>query len=441
MKIALTIILSGMANICHATITYHLQLYEPKIKNYNALRKIQAGCAYYNPVGGGDRISILYMKASDDEYFVVGLLASKSLEMKLPNKVLKFIANRIVNPKLSESNSLDAAKDVLRVAVEKAMDQAWINALRNEGESFSKLPEYNRDNAGFDMNYYEFFPIEKNDITNPTTIDDTDLKKSFFEDSVLSFERTLLAMNGNINKVEDSNLKKPDFDRNITWQKYRYDNLMDVMSKLGSVGYHHNNLKVSDWPLANPKNWDLPTTTPADFHSDVDSVCKYLMILQPTLKKSELMPAMAWKQNYGRWKATRCNLFVGDFAMKALKLSTYPWGTRDWNANILYDALPMDGNFIPLDWNEAWLYATLGYPVFITTPKVGPAAHIGFAFPVDIKTAIDATKLGTDAAAVKMKKEGMVVQAGSSTGKMIFNKGFTADTGTRLYVYLGHLLN
>src|SRR5579871_6060277 len=165
MKIALTIILSGMANICHATITYHLQLYEPKIKNYNALRKIQAGCAYYNPVGGGDRISILYMKASDDEYFVVGLLASKSLEMKLPNKVLKFIANRIVNPKLSESNSLDAAKDVLRVAVEKAMDQAWINALRNEGESFSKLPEYNRDNAGFDMNYYEFFPVEKGNAT------------------------------------------------------------------------------------------------------------------------------------------------------------------------------------------------------------------------------------------------------------------------------------
>jgi hypothetical protein len=267
---------------------------------------------------------------------------------------------------------------------------------------------------------------------------------NLFEDESLITEKFLLEKNNSISKVEDSYLKKPDFDRNVSWQKPRYDNLMDVISEVKSVDYHHKNIKLSDWPQESKKNWGLQKSKPNDFHSRTDSTCKYLMMLQPTLKKREFMPAMAWKQNYGDWKATRCNLFVGDFASKTLNLPTYPWGTSDWNANVIYDQLPTKEDFVKLTWQEAWFYASIGYPVFITTPKPekGPAAHIGFAYPLSLTLALEITKLTEASAINELVKggKGITVQSGSSIGKMQLKDGFSSIAGAKIYVYLGHLL-
>jgi hypothetical protein len=153
---------------------------------------------------------------------------------------------------------------------------------------------------------------------------------------------------------------------------------------------------------------------------------------------------MAWKQNYGDWKATRCNLFVGDFASKTLNLPTYPWGTSDWNANVIYDQLPTKEDFVKLTWQEAWFYASIGYPVFITTPKPekGPAAHIGFAYPLSLTLALEITKLTEASAINELVKggKGITVQSGSSIGKMQLKDGFSSIAGAKIYVYLGHLL-
>ena len=419
-----------------AEILYSVQEYALKGRNYS-IRTHPVLYLHMSGFGSKEIIWIYFTKAGG-QYKLTMLAASKALEQKLPLVVLKFIGNKITAPKLMESKSELAAKEETRKAIEKALDKTWLNSLTNDSESFANHHEYDRDYAGFDMNYYEFFPIEEKEFSNPTSLEDKLVLKPFFDDKNLATESILLKSIDQMVKVEDAKLKKPDFDKNISWQEYRYNNLMYVIQKLGSVNYHHKDLKVSDWPLASNKNWVLFETAPTGFHSEVDSTCKYMMELQPTLKTNEYMPAMAWRQNYGDWKATRCNIFVYDFAKKGLGLTTGPWIDRNTDANKLYLQLPSNGDFVKISWREAWLYASIGYPVMISTPQIGPAAHIGFAYPIDLSLALETSKLEDGAALTKMRKS-LVVQAGATIGKVIAEEGFSALADANIYVYLGYL--
>jgi hypothetical protein len=438
-----------------AEIQVIMMEYTPKGKNYDLSKSSSVSYTYFkqykvfepvlkNPQGSTEveAIYIFYAKTESKDYYLVSINATNNIEQKIPRLVLKYIGDFIVGPKLQESKSLERAKQAMQSAVNKALDKTWLNSITNESELFSKHPEYNRNYAGYPMNYYEFFPIEENELTNPTTIENKSVLKSFFEDASFIAEEVLMEKGSSISKVEDSNLKKPDFDKNVSWQKFRYANLMDVMNKIKSIDYHHKNLKLSDWPLASEKNWVLFETAPSGFHSAVDSACKYMMMLQPTLKINEYMPAMAWRQNYGDWKATRCNIFVYDFAKKGLGLTTGPWPDRNTDANKLYVQLPTNDDFVKVSLKEAWLYASIGYPVMITTPQIGPAAHIGFAYPVDLSLALETSGLKDEAAALeKMRTAGWVVQAGNTIGKVILEKGFPvgALADANIYVYLGYL--
>ncbi len=77
----------------------------------------------------------------------------------------------------------------------------------------------------------------------------------------------------------------------------------------------------------------------------------------------------------------------------------------------------------------------------ITTPQIGPAAHIGFAYPVDLSFALETSKLEDGLALEKMRTAGWVVQAGNTVGKVMLTDGFPAGAlkDANVYVYLGYL--
>jgi hypothetical protein len=434
MKAALFCTLVIIAGTLNAAISFEAREHRPTGKHYTA--KFNLTYHFYSSFSS-EKVILLYFKAPDGRNVYKGLEVSKSLEVRLPPLVAKYIGLNIADVKMRETRSVEQVREAIRFAVTKALDQTWLDALKNDSESFSDRNLYKREYAGFDMNYYEFFPVEKNDLSNPTEVHDTSVLK-IFTDSIFLSQKIVLENNKLISVVKDNLLKKPDFDKTISWQKYRYDNLMDVIEELKSISYHHRNLKISDWPQASSKQWGFAVTTPTGFHNDVDSTCKHILMLQQTLQQESLMPTMAWKQNYGNWKATRCNLFVGDFAKQTLGLPTYPWGTKDWRASDIHLNLPKLKDFVPLAWDKVWAYANLGYPVFITTPKIGPAGHIAIAFPVDEVTKNDIK----DVANVLAK--GKIVQAGGSNGLKSVSDGFGLDEAefkakATAYLYLGYL--
>jgi hypothetical protein len=366
-----------------------------------------------------------------------GLEVSTKLQERVPILVVKFIGTQIADVVMKKTHSIAKVKVAVQTAFEKALDNSWLNELKNNAVAFSERKLYDRDYAGFDMNYYELFPIDEAEFVNPTTLHDTTVLEVYTK-SNLKTEKFLLKRDASVTTVKDEYLKKPDFDQSISWQKYRYDNLKDVTNRLGEVSYHHKNMSVSSWPLASQKRWSLSKETPNDFHSVLDSACKYILILQPTLKKCTLMPAMAWKQNYGNWKATRCNIFAGDFSQEALNLNTYPWGTKNWNAQSIHENLSSKIEFVAATWDKAWEYVNLGYPVFITIAKLegGDAGHIAIGFPIDPTIENEIGNLD-DAL-----ENGQIVQAGSSAGMKSLVNGFGSAplkaTG-KVYVYLGYL--
>jgi hypothetical protein len=434
-RFAAIVILSLVSlGMLRATVLFDSREYKPKGKHYTA----KYNYVYHRYItSSSEKIILLFYKTDKGLILYKGLEVSKNLENKLPAPVIKYIGLNIADVKMKETHSIDDVLSVVRNAITKALDRTWLDNLKNNAEEFAKRPLYDRNFAGYDMNYYEFVPLEKDNLSNPSELHDTTVLK-VFSDSTLKAQAVILEKNKILNQVKDNLLKKPDFDRNDPNQKNRYNNLIDVINQLGTLTYHHDNLKVSDWPLASPKKWKLHTSSPAGFHVDTDSTCKYLMILQATLKKEQFMPAMAWKQNYGNWKATRCNMFAGDFSQQTLGLRTYPWGTKDWNAHSIHTNLPGIKAFISIPWDKVWEYGNMGYPVFITTPKPpgGDAGHIAVAYP--IKNEEETTINDLSSALTK----GRIVQAGSSNGLKMLNEGFDVsdleDSGTA-YIYLGYL--
>lgn len=436
MKKVLLFILSliMLISVANAAITFDSKEYKPTGKHYS-IKWNKLYYATYKEITD-EKLTLLYFKTDKNLIIFKGIWISKSLEAKVPMVVIKYIGKYITDIKLKETHSIEDAINATKQAISKALDRTWLDNLKSNSVSFSDRPLYKRENAGFDMNYYEFFPLEKNNLTNPTDLHDTTVYK-VYTDSVLNFQKVILEKSKILSEVKDNLLKKPDFDKTIKEQAYRYDNLKAVITKLASLSYHHESLKVSDWPLASSTKWILHDNAPNGFHADVDSTCKYLMA-QSTIKKEQPMPAMAWRQNYGEWKATRCNMFAGDFSQQTLLLNTYPWGTKYWRAHEIYENLLSNKDFVPLTWDKVWEYANMGYPVFITIPKIGPAGHIAIAYPIDQN--IEQDIIGVDEALDK----GMVVQAGNKNGLMSLKEGFslTADqlqSKASIYVYLGYL--
>jgi hypothetical protein len=417
-----------------AAIHFDSKEYKPVGKHYTAKYNLLYYSRYVDLKE--DRITLLYFTAPNETIMFKGFWISKPLVAKVPMAVIRYIGKYITNLKLQETRSIEEAIKATEKALDKALDKTWLDNLTNNSESFSLRNLYNRNYSGFPMNYYEFFPLEKTRLANPSSeVHDTTVLR-LFRDSVMNVQKVLLEKTKKLFAVKDDLLKKPDFDKTISWQKYRYDNLMDVINQLTNLTYHHDTLKVSEWPLSTTKKWELYSNTPTGFHIDIDSTCKYLMILQPTLAKEQLMPAMAWKQNYGNWKATRCNLFVGDFMQEAFNLTTFPWGTKDWNASSIHSNLPSIKDFVSIDWDVAWTYANLGFPVVISTPKVGDAGHIAIAFPVDSETQ---TKIKDVSSALEY---GKIVQAGSTNGLKSLTSGFGGNvikSSGKVYIYLGYL--
>jgi hypothetical protein len=384
-----------------------------------------------------DQLTLVYFKNQNGEPVFRGFWISKPFAKKLPMPVVRYIGEQITSKKLAKTKSLKEAIESTKKAIEIALDPKWLNSLKNDSEAFSAGTLYRREYASFDMNYYEFFMLEKHGLNNPSELNDTIVLK-VYGDSILKPHKVILEKNKVLSEVKDNLLKKPDFDKNDKNQIKRYNNLMDVIMQLGSLGYHHNSLKVSDWPLASEKNFELFSTAPIGFHTAADTTCKYLMVQQTSIKKSQLMPTMAWKQNYGNWKPTRCNMFAGDFCQEVLNLATYPWGSKDLNADGIHYNLKTNEDFVPITWDKAWVYANLGYPVFITTPKVGPAGHIAIVFPVDDNVC---NRITDPATALTL---GKVVQAGGTNGLMTVNAGFSFSESefknkATVYVYLGYL--
>ncbi|MBX9733499.1 MAG: hypothetical protein K2U26_18360 [Cyclobacteriaceae bacterium] len=435
LSLILILILTVNVHSVRAQIAYNVKEYKPKGKHFDT----KVNIVYYGIYSTvtTDLLTLLYYTTSNNNIVFKGFWVSKSLEAKLPMVVVRYIGNIIVDTKIKQTHSLKDALEITKQVVDKALDKTWLNKLKDESISFSDRDLYKRDFAGFDMNYYEFFPLEKNGLVNPSEIEDEKILESYSNAALLP-HKVILETNKVLSEAKDDLLKKPDFDKTVSWQKPRYDNLKDVIDRLSELTYHHKDLKVSDWPLASPTKWLLSGSSPSGFHSDADSTCKYLMLLQQTLKKEEYMPAMAWKQNYGNWKPTRCNMFAGDFTQQTLGLSTYPWGTKDWNANSIHANLPTLKDFIPVTWDKAWEYTNMGYPVFITTPKPddGPAGHIAIAYPIDTDNE-NKIKNKDD-----VLDDGMVVQAGNSNGLMPLSEGFPSTllkSQGKVYIYLGYL--
>ena len=163
------------------------------------------------------------------------------------------------------------------------------------------------------------------------------------------------------------------------------------------------------------------------------------MAKQPHLKKGEFMPNMAWRQNYGAWKATRCNMFACDFSISYLPNKAIPWASQWKRAHEIYEILPTREDCIELDWGNAWDYINAGFPVYFVAPKKSEAGHIAIGYPsIKINNKVEA------------KDNGYIVQAGSTCGKKLVSQGFnlilpeenggeTEDDEIKIYMYVGHL--
>lgn len=377
-------------------------------------------------------IEILFSKAEkSNQWLYEGIkIENRTLKEKhLLPKVMTYVEEHIIQEGDDEKQIV---KKWLKILAQ-ALDQRWLQALQQEGEAFALRKEYDRSYAGFDMNYYEFFPYEKDNILYEHMEDS--LLEATFDDSVMSAQYILMDYEDKPSIIKDNQLHKPDFDHTDKNQVERYNNLMAIVNTLKDYNYFHERDKVSDWPNTSHKKWVLPTAKPAGFEDKTDSIHKLLMVKQPTLKKNSFMPDMAWRQNYGEWKATRCNMFAKDFSKTYLPNKAVPWGNPWLRAHEIYALLPSREDFLELTWKEAWDYVNAGFPVYFVFPKLNDAGHIAIGYPsVKIKSKIDAGN------------KGYIVQAGKDSGKVLIKAGFGAfttdknlDDQIRIYLYLGYL--
>lgn len=362
--------------------------------------------------------------------FFSGLDLAANLKDKFPPKVIVYLASKLLNESLLNGNSIDKSVANMLGALDKALNTTWRSALENYSSAYSDRYIYKRDYAGFSMNYYEFIPFQD-------TKYDT-----------LEIEKTKLVTNDFIVKKDENeyHILPDDFrsklhrDWSGSGQLYRYKRLRVIKEMIeGFKKYNAINI-VSNWKVMPGTGWEFDVMG-LDYKDKNDTTDHLYMELH-SLKKGDWMPHMAWTQNYFGWsdngirlfwKATRCNIFVGDFSKEYLKLSTTPWGSTGWNADKIHKSLPNMDDFILLEWNEVWEYTNLGFPVFITTPSTGQAGHIAIAYPTTIKIADIQSAYSN----------GKIVQAGSTNGVKNINEVWSEmalKNQATSYVYVGHLL-
>lgn len=234
-------------------------------------------------------------------------------------------------------------------------------------------------------------------------------------------------------------------------QEKRYLQLKKIKEIIENYRKYHTSKILSDWDNAKKTDWVL-ATNPTGFR-DRNAITDHLYMQRREVAKYELMPTMAWTQNYlpehkediGKsfWKATRCNVFVGDFSKEVLGLPTYPWGTTQYNANGIYEHLGEISEFIELNWGDVSKYTNAGFPVYIATPTDGTAGHIAISFPGTIVVIDKGDDKPTETFHGSAAE---VVQAGASIGKIKVNEAWSSIklkdiffTKAKAYLFLGHL--
>lgn len=380
---------------------------------------------------------ILFTLSEEDKWKYEDIKLSKDLaENHLLPKVMGYIKQYVI---ANETDVNTIIKKWINV-LSQALDKKWLKALETQSDAFAKRPIYYRENAGWGpMAYYEFIPYQ-------------DTQK----DTLIIGKDTLITADYIIKQLEDKadrfqiipkdfqSILHPNFKGSNNDGRYTY--LKQVKNTLESYGKYNSILEVSKWAIKDSKNWELSLSPLGTGYKDKDLITDHLYMERRSVKKGEKMPTMAWRQNYGPWQATRCNVFAGDFSEEILILPTYPWGTKNCNADSIYKKLPTLPTFIELDWNEVWKYTNAGFPVYIVTPKLDklPAGHIAIAFKIDSDKLDDIEKPST------ARDIGKVVQAGNDEEKFgilnlsnaLSEKYFDVkDCKAKAYLFLGHIKN
>lgn len=414
-------------------ITFEVVVLHPKTrikKNHQVVHK-------FVPTMNNEIYAYFLVDKVTEKVFFQGLDISNNLREKFPPKVVVHLANNLINDAVVNGKPLDEGITKMLTALERILNSTWKTDLESYSLGYSDRKIYHRDFAGFKMNYYEFVPFQD---TNFDT---------------LLIEATTLLTHDYIIKKHDNNstyITLPtDFrdklhnDWSGSGQTYRYKRLKVIKEMIEDFKKYNANERVSNWKMLAGTGWKFDENGTG--YTVRNDTTDHLYMEIHSVDKGEWMPNMAWTQNYFGWsesgikefwKATRCNVFAGDFSQEYLKLGSTPWGTTGWNADMIYKNLPGKDGFIPLDWSEIWTYTNSGFPVFITTPSSGQAGHIAIAYPISQEDATNIHKVEN------VYTKGKVVQAGATNGVMAIemawkNKEFFKNNA-KAYVYLGYLL-
>ncbi len=382
---------------------------------------------------------ILFTLSEEDKWKYQDIKLSKGLaENHLLPKVMAYIKQYIIANETDVNKIIKKWIDILS----KALDKKWLKALETQSDAFAKRDKYDRDNNGWDwpMAYYEFVPYQ-------------DTQK----DTLIIGKDTLITADYIIKQLEDKVDRYrtiPEDFQDILHNNYqgpkqieRYSRLKQIKNILENYGKYNSILEVSNWAVKDPKYWNLAPSPSGNGYKDKNSITDHLYMQRREVGVYKPMPRMCWRQNYGPWKATRCNVFVSDFTKATIAISTaYPWGTTELTADGIYNEVAKLPTFIELEWNEVWKYTNAGFPVYIVTPKLEelPAGHIAIAYK------IDSDKLDNIEKPSSARDNGKVVQAGNvkeKFGILNLSNALSADYFTnenckaKAYLFLGHIKN
>jgi hypothetical protein len=364
----------------YGVITYKVMEYVPKGRNYS-LKTYPPVYTYVSGYSTSEIVWIFYTK-TNSQYYLTALMASKTLEQKLPSLVLNYIGEKIASPKLVESKSPEAVKEAVRLAVEKALDQKYKDLLLKEGTAMVQDSSYYRGycNTNWWMPDYYY-----------------DYEPEFSKDTINTFL---------LNNIEDS----------------RFAHLEYVTKELKKFGYHHDLKTLAKWPdkVMSGSGFkrsgytfsETPIKSDISYHNRADS-CRFALKKTP-ISHGKKYPRFASVSYFG-WYATYCNFFASDLQKKIFTHKL--WTTNGCSDDMIYLKTNMD--FIELPKDQIIKYSNAGYFVFMISKS-----HISTIFPNE--------------------EEGIkVVQAGDKTGILdltsIWGKGYKEDTEIVGYLYLGYL--
>ncbi len=386
MKKRLTIsilLFSFISSQAYALIAYNVKEFTPKGKNYDTKLNY---LYYYYTSKTENKITVLYHKTDKGIVYFKGLEVSKNLEDQLPMIVLKYIGKYIANQKLNETKSIDQTKQVVTIAVDRALDQKYKNKLLTEGKQMasdsSYFKGYCNTNWYMPAYYYNYVP-------------------SFSKDTIQD-----LVTNKNTDKY-------------FPFQNY-------IIKKLKEFNYHHDQKDLAAWgdevlhgsgkELSNYYFQDDPIKNNTEFHERKDTC--YFTLSKVPIVHGKKYPKFAAVAIHG-WHATYCNYFASDLRQRV-------FGNKIWTTNGCsndFDFLQTNKDFIKVDNLESIInYALKGYFIFLISED-----HIATIYPQNLST------------------QGVyIIQAGKDTGLLNVNdvwKSFTDRLNKKIiaYIYLGYL--